>query len=354
YLNGTGSSTADTYTALGGNAAFDGNVLQYRYNYTVVAAQSIRRTSFDGGFRLRVWEAVRNRSAPGIHLQRVVVSRRCIVPMGGLHFRYKALENHNGKKTSRHGTRRNIVFVSSTAIMSQCQLAKWFFLFVYFIIAGLCNWGLWSPIRMTLPRGNLCQTFLFSLFPEQEWASRLGDYMVLATLTCFCLLLVFHQSRAIVARRFLFIAAPTLYLSALFHAPWYIKLTSGYENNEVRCREQVNITFSIFLSRVAEQLIRAGFQEKTKMLCGDMLFSGHSLTMWIPHLFTAIGMICLIISRTHYTIDIFIAYWLSNFVFRTYHAFCEVDIFMERRKSVLHGLWMLWIVEWLEDDIVPG
>ncbi|KAK6044395.1 hypothetical protein COOONC_18100 [Cooperia oncophora] len=65
-------------------------------------------------------------------------------------------------------------------------------------------------------------------------------------------------------------------------------------------------------------------------------------------------MACMIISRTHYTIDIFIAYWLSNFVFRTYHAFCEVDIFMERRKSVLYGLWMLWIVEWLEDDIVPG
>ncbi|VDO08118.1 unnamed protein product [Haemonchus placei] len=27
---------------------------------------------------------------------------------------------------------------------------------------------------------------------------------------------------------------------------------------------------------------------------------------------------------------------------------------MERRKSVLYGLWMLRIAEWLEDDIVPG
>lgn len=31
-----------------------------------------------------------------------------------------------------------------------------------------------------------------------------------------------------------------------------------------------------------------------------------------------------------------------------------MDVFMERRKSVLYGLWIFWIVEWLEDDVVPG
>ncbi|EYB87172.1 hypothetical protein Y032_0267g753 [Ancylostoma ceylanicum] len=147
----------------------------------------------------------------------------------------------------------------------------------------------------------------------------------------------------------------------------------GYENNTMRCRAQANLTFGLFLSRVAEQAIRAGFQDKNGMLCGDMLFSGHTLGMitsalciayylpkrwrmlqWVVHFLAAVGMACMIISRTHYTIDIVIAYWLSNFIFRVYHAFCEVDIFMERRKSVLYGLWMFWVVEWLEDDIVPG
>ncbi|KAK5981719.1 Phosphatidylcholine:ceramide cholinephosphotransferase 3 [Trichostrongylus colubriformis] len=109
------------------------------------------------------------------------------------------------------------------------------------------------------------------------------------------------------------------------------------------------------------------------MLCGDMLFSGHTLAMvtcaltityylpsqwrilhWIPDSCAAIGMVCMIISRTHYTIDVFIAYWLSNFIFRVYHAFCEMEIPVERRNSVLYELWMLWIVEWLESDIVPG
>ncbi|KAK5973147.1 Phosphatidylcholine:ceramide cholinephosphotransferase 3 [Trichostrongylus colubriformis] len=290
--------------------------------------------------------------------------------MGGVQLRNKTVSKRQGKKTSRHGARRNIVFVSSTAIMSQCQITKWLFLFVYFIVAGLCNWAVVAYTHDFGSRQPL-PDILFSLFPEQEWASHLGDYMVLATLTSFCVLLIFHQSRAIVARRFLFIGA-TLYA---FRSITLIitQLPPGYENNTMRCREQVNLTFSIFLSRVVEQAIRAGFQDKTKMICGDMLFSGHTLTMvtsalcvayylparwrlfqWIPNFFAVIGMTCLIISRTHYTIDIFIAYWLSNFVFRTYHAFCEVDIFMERKKSVLYGLWMLRIVEWLEDDIVPG
>ncbi|VDM55294.1 unnamed protein product [Angiostrongylus costaricensis] len=195
--------------------------------------------------------------------------------------------------------------------------------------------------------------------------------MVSATFACFVVLLGVHQSRAIIARRFMFIAG-TLYA---FRAVTLLitQLPPGYENNNLRCREQVNLTFNLFISRVFEQGIRAGFQEKTNMLCGDMLFSGHTLGMvtsalsiayylphkwrflqWIPHLLALIGMVCMIISRTHYTIDIFIGYWLSNFIFRVYHAFCEVDIFMERRKSVLYGLWMLWVVEWLEDDIVPG
>ncbi|KAK6024956.1 hypothetical protein OSTOST_09156 [Ostertagia ostertagi] len=151
------------------------------------------------------------------------------------------------------------------------------------------------------------------------------------------------------------------------------QLPSGYGNFDKRCREQANITFDIFLSRVTEQALRFGFQNNAKILCGDMLFSGHTVAVvtsalfvayylpprlqflrWIPYLLAASAATCLIISHTHYTIDILVAYWLSNFVFRTYHAFCEIDIVIQRRNSILYGNSMLWIVEWLEDDIASG
>ncbi|KJH52565.1 hypothetical protein DICVIV_01275 [Dictyocaulus viviparus] len=82
--------------------------------------------------------------------------------------------------------------------------------------------------------------------------------MVTATFACFVLLLIMHQSRTIIARRFMFIAA-TLY--AYRSVTLLItQLPPGYENNSLRCRDQVNFTFSLFLSRIFEQGIRAGFQ----------------------------------------------------------------------------------------------
>ena len=82
------------------------------------------------------------------------------------------------------------------------------------------------------------------------------------------------------------------------------------------------------------------------MLCGDLLFSGHTLVMvtcslaiayylpkrwtllqWIPHTATCFGLLCMIISRTHYTIDILIAYWLTGFVFRLVIKVTKIENF---------------------------
>ncbi|WKY00989.1 hypothetical protein Q1695_015192 [Nippostrongylus brasiliensis] len=272
-------------------------------------------------------------------------------------------------KTSKSHTRRNLVMVGSSAV-SECPLVKWIFLVCYCLAAGFCNWAALAITHDISTREPLSD-MVFRLLDEQSWASRLGDYLVSVTVASFCLLLIFHRARAIIARRFLFIAG-TLYSFRSITLS-VTQLPPGYADNEVRCREKTNLTFTVFVSRFAEQLIRAGFQDKTKMLCGDMLFSGHTLSLvtstlfiayylpskwrrlqYIPHTCALVGMVCMVISRTHYTIDILVAYWLSNFVFRLYHAFCEVDIFMERRNSVIYGMWIFRIVDWLEDDIVPG
>lgn len=74
------------------------------------------------------------------------------------------------------------------------------------------------------------------------------------------------------------------------------------------------------------------------MLCGDLLFSGHTLIMvvsaltveyylpanlrlcqYFPKLFMVVGIVCLIISRTHYTVDVIFAYLMSVGVFRQHH-----------------------------------
>uniref|UniRef100_A0A1I7XTG2 PAP2_C domain-containing protein n=1 Tax=Heterorhabditis bacteriophora TaxID=37862 RepID=A0A1I7XTG2_HETBA len=218
---------------------------------------------------------------------------------------------------------------------ASCEPWKWLFLVLYLIIAGLSNWAVLAYTHDFVPRDPLPDVF-FSLFPEQEWASRCGDYMVTTCLLCLILLLIFHESRTIVMRRVIFIAATLYAMRSL--TLFVTQLPPGYEDNAARCRERIK-------------------------------------SFWLPNLAAVVGVVCMIISRTHYTIDIVIAYWLSSFVFRSlnmllifhviwyplelysyriYHAYCEVDIYMERCHSVLHGLWLCRLVAWLEENIVPG
>ncbi|EFP06128.1 CRE-SMS-3 protein [Caenorhabditis remanei] len=250
------------------------------------------------------------------------------------------------------------------------QWLKCLFLGCFLLIAGISNWAVIAYTHDYVPRQPLPDV-VFSLVGEQRWASSLGDACVALCIVLLGGLLVIHKHRTTVLKRVIFCAATLYAMRSITLAA--TQLPSGYTDNQGRCREQVESKASIFFERLFEQTIRIGFQSKDQMLCGDLLFSGHTLVMvtcslavayylpksikplqWLAHLSCFIGMICMIISRTHYTIDVIIAYWLSNMVFRIYHAYCELDMCMERHKSILYSWWPCKIIDWLEEDIVPG
>ncbi|CAL2035231.1 unnamed protein product [Caenorhabditis brenneri] len=250
------------------------------------------------------------------------------------------------------------------------EWAKCIFLFFFLLISGMSNWAVIAYTHDYVPRQPL-PDLVFSLVGEQRWASSLGDMCVALCIVILGALLVIHQHRGTILKRVVFCAATLYAMRSVTLAA--TQLPSGYTDNQGRCRDQVESKASVFFGRLFEQTIRIGFQSKDQMLCGDLLFSGHTLVMvtcslavayylpksikplqWIAHISCFIGMICMIISRTHYTIDVIIAYWLSNMVFRIYHAYCEVDMCMERHKSILYSWWPCRIIDWLEQDIVPG
>lgn len=150
------------------------------------------------------------------------------------------------------------------------------------------------------------------------------------------LIFIIHKHRHIVIRRTFFIIGVLYTLRTL--SMLCTQLPAGYADNETRCREQLppaNRTWKVYLSRLLEQTIHVGFQDiEDRMLCGDLLFSGHTLVMimsvltvsyywplknriftYLPKLFAFVGMICMIVSRTHYTVDVFFAIILSVLVF---------------------------------------
>lgn len=250
------------------------------------------------------------------------------------------------------------------------QWVKCVFLFFFLFISGVSNWAVIAYTHDYVPRQPL-PDIVFSLVGEQRWASSLGDMCVALCIVLLGALLIIHQHRGTVLKRVVFCAATLYAMRSITLAA--TQLPSGYTDNKGRCRDQVESKASVFFGRLFEQTIRIGFQSKDQMLCGDLLFSGHTLVMvtcslavayylpksikplqWVAHISCFLGMICMIISRTHYTIDVIIAYWLSNMVFRMYHAYCELDMCMERHKSILYSWWPCRIIDWLEQDIVPG
>ncbi|NP_001317881.1 Sphingomyelin synthase-like domain-containing protein [Caenorhabditis elegans] len=259
---------------------------------------------------------------------------------------------------------------TKNGISNGSEWAKCIFLFFFLFIAGMSNWAVLAYTHDYVPRESL-PDIVFSLVSEQRWASSLGDFCVALCIVMLGALLVIHQHRGTILKRVVFCAGTLYAMRSVTLAA--TQLPSGYTDNQGRCRDQVESEAGVFFGRLFEQTIRIGFQSKDQMLCGDLLFSGHTLVMvtcslavayylpksikplqWVSHVACLIGMICMTISRTHYTIDVVIAYWLSNMVFRMYHAYCEVDMCMERRKSILYSWWPCRIVDWLEQDIVPG
>nr|CAD2135905.1 unnamed protein product [Meloidogyne enterolobii] len=150
----------------------------------------------------------------------------------------------------------------------------------FLIFAGFSNWVALAYIHDFIGRNPL-PDIIFHFVDEQPWAIPLGDFMVMLCSISLILLFIFHKHRIVVIRRILFIIACLYSFRTVMML--VTQLPAGYKNNEVRCRpliNKINRTLSIYLIRTLEQTIHVGLQDNSKqMLCGDFLFSGHTLIM---------------------------------------------------------------------------
>uniref|UniRef100_A0A0K0ETW6 PAP2_C domain-containing protein n=1 Tax=Strongyloides venezuelensis TaxID=75913 RepID=A0A0K0ETW6_STRVS len=254
------------------------------------------------------------------------------------------------------------------------QPKKILFVVILQVLAGFLNWIALAYIhdhsgRIALP------DIIFSFIPEIKWALKIGDFMVTICSGSIIFLFIFHKHRIILIQRILFIVSSLYIMRAV--SLICTQLPSGYYDNYSSCQSQIspeNRTLKTFFQRVMGQASAIGFQDNdSKMLCGDMLFSGHSLVMmtavlsvsyysptkykfikYVIGICAIIGMISMIISRVHYTIDVLFAYWLTIGLFTLYHSFCEIETYRERKNSIIGRLWITKIIGWLEENIPAG
>jgi len=195
------------------------------------------------------------------------------------------------------------------------------------------------------PRGNYPQDFFHSNFPFVPCLLSLNVIMFVAAFIELFVIL-FDNRRLIIIKRV------AILFSILFMLRNLSMIVTSLPDPSPLCRrvstEQLNIN------------PRSIFDALTGITCGDMIFSGHTITLLMPpmlhmHYFGGImsiffwinafvGTIFILLSRLHYSIDIFIAYLVVPFVFWIYHLVAEHEFLFQDIPSLF--FWYFRNMEW--------
>ncbi|VDM25239.1 unnamed protein product [Toxocara canis] len=219
--------------------------------------------------------------------------------------------------------------------------------FVALVFALILNCMALATAHDVVSRNALPDLF-FSLIAQQDWALEVGDVLCSSAMVLSVLFItVFHKHRFIVLRRMAY-SMSVLYVMRAFcicvtHIP------TSYQNNAKKCikpNHDPDVASILLLTlKLSYQFGLQVENRQGRLMCGDQLFSGHTILVstttfylnhytphsvwplrffvsyivsseWVLILTCIIGMACLFLSRTHYTVDVMISYWLSSLMFR--------------------------------------
>lgn len=230
--------------------------------------------------------------------------------------------------------------------------------------SSLCTSFSLTFLNEVVPRDRPVPDLVFQLVPIQEWAWPMSDVLVVS-MASFCgILILLHKYRWIIMRRVFLIAAVLYFLRALAMLVTWMPLSdrsmlnkcitpqsdrfystpAQSDRSEAPANDEttLRVPWSIIGLRMWQYGISLGFVgvESNRVLCGDYIYSGHTLMYvlttltlrtYMPRtgifallryaypLATIIGMAFVVISRLHYTIDVLVAYWMTTLTFWCYH-----------------------------------
>uniref|UniRef100_W6NCS5 Phosphatidylcholine:ceramide n=1 Tax=Haemonchus contortus TaxID=6289 RepID=W6NCS5_HAECO len=212
---------------------------------------------------------------------------------------------------------------------------------ICFLIVGLINHFVLAVVTDIISQLPL-PDFAHSIIPQNDFLRHMGDFFTAAA--GFLLILiccVFHKHRICVPPN----PDPHPTVNSVLSKFLSVSLTFGL---------QVQMT-------------------EDKLFCGDMLFSGHTtaistscffLNYYTPHSLWPLkviaiascvsAMICVVISRVHYSVDVVMGYWISSIIFSIYHGFCEIPHVLRSRNRPFRRLFLFWTMFELERHVPEG
>ncbi|KAI6244139.1 Phosphatidylcholine:ceramide cholinephosphotransferase 2 [Aphelenchoides fujianensis] len=260
--------------------------------------------------------------------------------------------------------------VHSSVQRFRMELLKTAVAFYFLAVAAFLNFFILTVVHDLVPRKNSKRLpdLVFSMIEQQRWAWAVGDVLSTVNAVVGFAIVLLHRERNVVIRRIFTIGAILYLLRAVVMSVTF--LPPSFNNREEICKPQSNTTGKGMYA--LQKLPRDAPIRHEKILCGDLMFSGHTVVLTVCYFaqlqytprglvllryistpITFLGIAALVVSGGHYTMDVLIAYWLTSHVFWAYHQMFELPR-SERAQGPMSRLWWYWICSWFESDVPQG
>ncbi|KAH7719870.1 CBN-SMS-2 protein [Aphelenchoides avenae] len=254
------------------------------------------------------------------------------------------------------------------------ELYKTLVAFFCLMVSAFLNFFLLTVIHDIVPEKSLPDLVFIVIGSQQRWAWAVGDVLSTVNAVVGFTVVLLHQDRIVVLRRVFLIGAILYGLRAIVLGVTF--LPPSFHNREEICQPQVNRT-AMYATEIATRfvtyVVTLGLTSgQEKILCGDLMFSGHTVVLTIMYFtqlqytpkglvilryiaapITFLGIAALVVSGGHYTMDVLIAYWLTSHVFWGYHQMFELPRHL-RTRAPLSRVWWFWLCYWFEQDVPDG
>ncbi|XP_035668704.1 phosphatidylcholine:ceramide cholinephosphotransferase 1-like [Branchiostoma floridae] len=238
---------------------------------------------------------------------------------------------------------------------------KWktFVAFVY-----LCGMMMLNPIFINIIHERVpdksveppLPDVFFDYFDRVVWAFSVCEIAGMINSALLLIVWILHKHKWIVLRRYCLIVG-TLYL--LRCITMYVT-TLPVPGMHFRCSPKIHGNLSAMFDRAMTMMFGLGLSiTGSHHLCGDYLFSGHTVILTITYLFikeysprgwfilhwctwlvSCIGIFCILLAHDHYTIDVVVAYFITTRLFWIYHTLANHEVL--KKPSPLHHLSRTW------------
>ncbi|MEE6508412.1 hypothetical protein FKM82_021010 [Ascaphus truei] len=208
----------------------------------------------------------------------------------------------------------------------------------------------------------------FDYIDGVKWAFSVSEINGMILVGIWLIQWLFLRYQSIVGRRYFFILG-TLYL---YRCITMYVTTLPVPGMHFQCAPKLNGDSYAKVQRILRLISGGGLTiTGSHILCGDFLFSGHTVILTMTYLFikeysprhfwwyhlvcwilSAAGVICILVAHEHYTVDVIIAYFITTRLFWWYHAMAnEKGLKTSSPTNFLSRVWWFPVFFFFEKNV---